>query len=326
MTVTEQQHTQMYVHTYAYRFRLRHDPDFTFFDVIADAHRRGFDGINVSVYGPSYTELSGHTPRHFANIHAALSEAGLGIDIETNGTEPKHLQDLLRIGEQLGAENLRTYTTGPLDRRARVEEAVTNLSAAAPIAAEHGIHLLLENHEELDCTEVATVLEAVNSPWVRSLFDYGNDMMLNSHPLHTLGAVLPWVTSAHLKDQIVYTSNGTTARHTLGVPIGQGQLPVREITKLLIDAGVTRICFENTWAYIAPINGFDDGTEYPDGAFVPQPLPSDDPRYCTNAETLERNHHPQSLLDTEPRMLDESCAGLRTVLADLPITLPTVPR
>ncbi|MFE3280805.1 sugar phosphate isomerase/epimerase family protein [Nocardia sp. NPDC059239] len=321
--MTGQPHTQLYVHTYAYRYRLRHDPDFTFFDVIADARQRGFDGINASVYGPAYTEISGHTTSHFADIRAALSEAGLGIDIETNGTEPEHLHDLLSIGAQLGAENLRTYTTGPLDRTARVQKAIANLAAAAPLAAEHGIRLLLENHEELDCTEVATVVEAVNSPWVRALFDYGNDMMLNRHPLDTLDELLPWITTAHLKDQIVYTQNRTATRQTLGVPIGQGRLPIREITQRLIDAGVPRICFENTWAYVAPIAGFGDDADHTDGVFAPQQLSDDDPRHCTDAEALERTHHHQHLLDTEPRMLDESCTGLQTILAGLPITLPT---
>lgn len=350
MPVTEPKHTQLYVHTYAYRFRLHHDPDFTIFDVIADARRRGFDGINVSVYGDKFADLglpaairgpgtqapsrsristddetSGHSTGHFAEVRAAVREAGLGIDIETVGTEPDHLRDLLRIGAQLGAENLRTFmgaTTGPLDRPTRIQETITNLIAAAPFAAELGILLLMENGQVLDSAEVGAVVEAVNSPWVRAVFDYGNDMPLNRHPLDTLDAVLPWITTAHLKDQIVYTPHGTTSRQTLGVPIGHGRLPIRELTTRLIDEGIARICLQPTWAYVESIPGTEDGAVDPFDAFCLQQLPSDDPRYCTNAATLEQTQ-PRYLVDTEPLMLDESCAGLRTVLAGLPITLLT---
>jgi hypothetical protein len=49
----------LYVHSYSYRFRLAHDPEFTVFDLIDDAARRGFDGINVSVYPPDFAHLSG---------------------------------------------------------------------------------------------------------------------------------------------------------------------------------------------------------------------------------------------------------------------------
>jgi 3-oxoisoapionate decarboxylase len=38
-----------------------------------------------------------------------------------------------------------------------------------------------------------------------------------------------------------------------GVPMGEGFLPIRQLTQRLLAAGLRRICFENVWAYTATI-------------------------------------------------------------------------
>ena len=78
-------------------------------------------------------------------------------------------------------------------------------------------------------------------------------MMLREDPLAALEAMLPWTRKAHLKDHVVM--HGMVC----GVPTGEGVLPIAEITQRLVDAGMTRIAFENVWGYTCPFHPRMDG-------------------------------------------------------------------
>lgn len=313
---------QLYIHSWNYRFRLRHQPGFSFFDVIDDARARGFDGINVSVYGPAFEHLSGGTVSHLRAVRAALDEAGLGVDIENNGTDPGHLRELLEIGSRLGAGLLRTFTTTPEDdERARISKAIKDLRQASVTAEQFGITIVVENHEDLDGDQVAEIVSEVDSAWVKVLFDFGNSVFRGQHPLDALDRLLPWVVTAHLKDQVFLADHQGAGPHTLGVPVGAGGLPVRLLIQRLLDAGVRRICFENTWAYLAPLLKPIRADTRRDDAFSPTVLPEGDARFFLDEVSLERDD-PVLLARLEAKMMDLGSAGLARLLAGMPITVP----
>src|SRR5262249_27468463 len=134
------------------------------------------------------------------------------------------------------------------------------LRAAAPLAAHAGVPILLENHEEFTGREVAQILEAVDSPHVAALYDYGNSMMVHEDPLDALEAMLPWTRSAHLKDHVLLAQPSSDPV-VAGVPFGDGVLAIGETTRRLRSAGVDRIYFENVWAYTARLRPRLDGIE-----------------------------------------------------------------
>ena len=243
----------LFIHTYSFRFRLLHDPGFTIVDLLDRAVADGNSGIGLNVNGPHYRFLGGDSPEHVRMVAGALRERGLECDVETSSTEPRHLSDLLDLAVALGAKHLRTYTRHEGTRPQVIDATIRDLIEIGPIAADRGVPVLLENHEEFTGVEVARILEAVDHPFVGALYDYGNSMMLREDPLEALEAMLPWTRKAHLKDHVVM--HGMVC----GVPTGEGVLPIAEITRRLVGAGMTRIAFENVWSYSCPFHPRLDG-------------------------------------------------------------------
>lgn len=194
---------RLFLHTYSFRFRLMHDPGYSIVDLLDRCVADGNPGIGLNVNGPGYRFLGGDDPAHIAMVADAIRSRGLEVDIETSGTDPVHLTHLLDLAERLGAGHLRTYTRHAGPRPQVLDATIADLVDIGPVAADRGIPVLLENHEEFTGVEVARILERVDHPSVGALYDYGNSMMLREDPLEALEAMLPWTRKAHLKDHVV---------------------------------------------------------------------------------------------------------------------------
>jgi Xylose isomerase-like TIM barrel len=72
-----------------------------------------------------------------------------------------------------------------------IAQTTADLRAIAPSWAEHGLDLLLENHEDFTGAELATILDAVDRPAVAAMFDNGDSMMVGEEPGVALDAILP---------------------------------------------------------------------------------------------------------------------------------------
>lgn len=263
---------RLFLHTYSFRFRLMHDPGFTIVDLLDRCVADGNPGIGLNVNGPGYRFLGGDDPEHIAMVADAIRTRGLDIDVETSGTDPVHLTHLLGLAEALGARHLRTYTRHEGARAEVLDATITDLVEIGPVAEDRGIPVLLENHEEFTGVEVARILERVDHPFVGALYDYGNSMMVREDPLEALEAMLPWTRKAHLKDHVVM--HGMVC----GAPSGEGVLPLAEITRRLVAAGMTRIAFENVWSYTCGFRPREDGLPEEDPSspiFAPWEDPGD---------------------------------------------------
>lgn len=243
----------LFIHTYSLRFRLMHDPEFGVIDLLDRAVADGLAGIGLNVNGPHYRFLGGDDQAHVRRVAEAISERGLAVDIETSGTDGHHLSVLIDLALALGADHVRTYTRHAGPRAEVIARTVRDLVEIGPIAEDRGVPVLLENHEEFTGVEIARILERVDHPYVGALYDYGNSMMLREDPVEALEAMLPWTRLAHLKDHVVM--HGMVC----GVPTGEGVVPIAEITRRLLDAGMTRIAFENVWSYTCPFHPREDG-------------------------------------------------------------------
>lgn len=246
---------QLYLHTYSLRFHLYHKPGFDVFAFIERAAAEGFAGVCLSANDASYRHLGGKEPARLAAIHAHLQAYKLLCDMDTSGTEPDHLRTMLYVAQAIGAQQLRTYTRYSLPPAQLVAQTTQDLQAIAPLAAGLGIRVLLENHEVMTGTEIAEVLTAVDSPWIGALFDYGNSQMVMEEPMAALAAMAPFSQSAHLKDHVMLSPEQSPDGRlsVLGVPIGEGYLPIVPLTQGLLQWGCTRIAFESSWGYRAPV-------------------------------------------------------------------------
>ncbi|MCU1392988.1 MAG: hypothetical protein JWM34_1416 [Ilumatobacteraceae bacterium] len=240
----------MHIHSFGMRFHFQ-QPDFDVFDFVDLARREGFTGVNVSANGPGHRDLRGTTPDHFDRVRHHVAGSGLRLELDTSDTRVEHLTTMLGVAAACGADTLRVYTkyAGTIDDL--IDRSVSDLTAIAPVAERHGVLVVFENHEDFQGAAIARILERVDSPWVRALYDYGNSQMVGEDPFVALAAMAAHISRVHLKDHVMIVD---ADRHWVqGVAVGDGRLPIIEQTRRLHAAGVRRFCFENVWGYVAPL-------------------------------------------------------------------------
>ncbi|RFU86847.1 sugar phosphate isomerase/epimerase, partial [Streptomyces triticagri] len=121
---------------------------------------------------------------------------------------------------------------GGADRpQGRRERAVRRLAAAAPLAAELGVDVLLETHDEfLTGAQVAEVLAEVDSPAVGAVWDAVNPWRAGEPPDRTATLLAPWLRHVQLKD----VAGPADLRPVLP---GRGVLPLSAVVEQLHRIG-----------------------------------------------------------------------------------------
>lgn len=241
-----------HIHTYSMICHFTHVPDYDVFRFIDHAKEMGFSGVNISANGPNYRNLGGSSPEHLAKVKAYLLQQGMTCELDTSDTRVEHMSELLHAAKAIGADTLRVYTRYEGSVGELIKWTVADLKALAPLAESLQVQIVLENHEDFTGIEICEILDAVDSPWVNALYDYGNSQNVAEDPHVALQAMSPHITRVHMKDHIVIRDQGKL--WTQGVAIGEGTLPFVDLTKRLIEQGLTRLCFENCWGYVAPIS------------------------------------------------------------------------
>lgn len=254
------QRVRLGLHSFSYEYHFRHDPGFDAFAFVRRAADLGVGGVHISMNGFRFRCVGGTSAERLRAVGAAVRDAGMFLETDTSGTDPGHLADILEACRLLGADRVRTYTRHPGPPETQAEATIRDLRAAAPVAAEKGIMILLENHEDFTGDELRRILEAVDHASVGALYDFGNAMMVMEEPMEAAKAMAPFVRSVHLKDHVVVASDDPWAKGSpqapfvYAVPIGQGRVDLEGILAYLLDAtALERICIENSYGYAAPV-------------------------------------------------------------------------
>lgn len=244
---------ELHVHSFSLRYHLRYRDrsKYDVFSYIEEMHGLGFTGVNVSANGPGYRDLCGTSAEHFAAVRRAVAERGMRLELDTSDTRVENMSTMLQVAADCGADTLRTYTKYLASLSDVVRWTISDLRSVATQAADLGVMIVLENHEDFTGPVLAEILSAVDHPSVRALYDYGNSQMVGEDPLAALTAMAPFIERVHAKDHVLVGGPGGPV--VQGVPFGTGRLPVGEITDRLYAAGVRRFCYENVWSYTAPL-------------------------------------------------------------------------
>lgn len=240
------------LHSYNLRFHFMHMPGFDALAFADLAVYHGFKGIALSLNDVNYRHLGGREPARMDALRRHLDKRSLSLEIDTSGTDPAHLSAMIMAAERMGARSLRTYTRHHGLPAARMAATVRDLAAVMPVANACQVTVVLENHEDFTGAELAAIVTAVDSPFLRVLYDYGNSQMVLEDPEAALDAVLPLVHSVHVKDHVLVNA-GNKSPLVAGVPIGRGFLPIRRLTSRLLNQGLRTFCFENVWGYATTI-------------------------------------------------------------------------
>lgn len=242
-----------------------------------------------------------------------LAGLGFSLEVDTSGTDPAHMTELLQVAQRMGATSLRTYTRhGGLPDQ-MMAATIRDLAGVATVAADLGIVMVLENHEDFTGPELARIVQAVNHHSLKILYDYGNSQMVLEDPEVALEAVLPHVHSVHFKDHVMVRAEVAGRLTVAGVPVGEGFLPLDRITRRLLDQGLRRITFENVWAYsagIRPGRAPQPGVVLGEGSFSCLEPPFDVAQIVLDQSLLA----PERLVELEHQALIRGVRAFRAVL------------
>ena len=126
-------------------------------------------------------------------------------------------------------------------RRAGQQEAI-------PLAERLGVAIAIETHDAFSASSVvAELLAMVQSKWVGALWDSHHPHRMGERPAEVYGNIGPRVLHVQVKDA------RRSVAHKGGwqlVPLGEGEVPVREIISLLAAggyAGYISVEWEKYW-------------------------------------------------------------------------------
>ena len=246
------------IHSFSLIHHFAHRPGFDCVEYADLAASLGFRGISLSLNNPDYRHLGGREGWRMDRLRTHLAGLGFSLEVDTSGTDPAHMAEMLRVAARMGATSLRTYTRHGGTLPQMMAATTRDLAAVVSLAADLGVVIVLENHEDFTGPELARIVETVDHPNLKILYDYGNSQMVLEDPEAALDAVLPHVHSVHFKDHVMVRPNHAGRLTVAGVPVGEGFLPLDRLTRRLLDHGLRRFTFENVWAYSA---GIRDGRE-----------------------------------------------------------------
>ena len=241
------------IHSFGLRHHFAHKPDFGAIDFAKMARAHGFQGLCLSLNDANYRHLGGRSTDRMDRLRSYLETNEMSLEVDTSNTAPAHMSQMLKVAHRMGAKSLRTYTRHEGDISGMMQATALDLARVVTEASELGITIVLENHEDFTGPELANIVEQVDHPNLKILYDYGNSQMVLEDPEAALDAVLPYVYSVHVKDHVMIHAEHAGQLKIAGVPIGEGFLPLEKLTRRLLEHGLRRICFENVWSYTAPI-------------------------------------------------------------------------
>lgn len=224
-----------------WEFLPRANPPMTALHFLRKASELGLDGVHFS------------DPRHLDSLEygyvSGLREKaealGLYVELGTEGTNPDHLQNMVRAAHVLGSPLVRTRLGKPRPRSAQGMSELLSATAAevaqvVPVCDRYEVSLAIANGPDLTAREARELADTIGSPRVGVSLDTGETLALLEDALEAAHTVGPAVKSVHLKDfQVVATSEGFVLA---GCALGEGVLDVAGVLDLLLSQAPETHC------------------------------------------------------------------------------------
>ncbi|MGW5355500.1 sugar phosphate isomerase/epimerase family protein [Streptomyces sp. NPDC004031] len=215
-------------------------PELPVDEVARLAADNGFHGVELraSPEGPVHTGLSAGQR---AEVVAEFAKAGVEIltvagyaKVAAAGDDQPVLDEIsagVALAHDLGAPFLRVFPGGEgLPAEEADALAARRLAAAAPVAADLGVRVLLETHDSHRAgADVARVVGRVGHTAVGGLWDVMHTWLAGEQPAASFAALAPYLGYLQVKDI-------TSADDTTPLPLGAGVLPLAETVEVLSRA------------------------------------------------------------------------------------------
>lgn len=143
-------------------------------------------------------------------LGAYATERGLGVVVDAGGHDPDELAHAVEVAARIGARVVRTTIGGakiggdrrPLAGRWQpfMDEVAADLTRAVAVAADHGITLAVENHQDVASEELLWLCDTLGTDHFGINLDAANPLGTAEEPLDFFRRVAPYVKNVHLKD------------------------------------------------------------------------------------------------------------------------------
>ncbi|MEV6009361.1 sugar phosphate isomerase/epimerase family protein [Streptomyces sp. NPDC051976] len=205
--------------------------------VVRLASDHGFHGVELraSPEGPVHTGLlAGERARiveQFAQAEVGVLTVAAYAKVAAPGEDGPVLDEIaaaVTLASDLGAPYVRVFPGGG---GIAVEEAdalaTRRLAAAAPVAEDHGVRVLLETHDShRGGADVARVLGRVGHLGAGAIWDVMHTWLAGEQPSTTYPVLAPYLGYVQVKDI-------ASAEDTAPLPLGKGVLPLAETVEVL---------------------------------------------------------------------------------------------
>jgi len=196
------------------------------FDIMDYAHETGVGSVE--------TTLASYDPDAIRKFRQKLDSYNLRVILSPRlPNQPSDVETFdaqVKASKEAGAYCLHAAMTGrryedfdTLEAyKQNFERCQKQIALAEPVLAKHKIRLAIENHKGWRAVEQAAWMKRVSSEWVCVHLDFGNNISFCEDPMYTLDTLLPYIISAHIKDQAVepYEDGFTLSE----IPFGEGFL------------------------------------------------------------------------------------------------------
>ncbi|HYG77151.1 MAG TPA: sugar phosphate isomerase/epimerase [Planctomycetota bacterium] len=186
-------------------------------------------------------------------IRERLASHGMWVVLGEGPPLPTDIAPLLPLAKKIGAKTIRLALTTVLcgDRAARwdfwnesLASVRRDLLKAARLAADAGLSLALENHQDFGSAELLELCELAG-PNVGVCLDCGNPLAVGEDPVEFAKAVLPRLKHVHLKD---YRAQFTPEGYRLvRCAVGDGAVDFAKIAEIVGKDRVQTASLEPGW-------------------------------------------------------------------------------
>ena len=231
-------------------FKLPWPRQLTTFELFDLALSLGLDGLHLDD-----GVLENLEPVFLKEVAAGAAQHGLyleynfSMDLGHQGIGIQHdLPDAIATAGHIGADIVKVsmdlVRPRPVaasrfhpDIMAQLSGFAEQLKAAAPVAADAGIKIAVENHCDSFSEEILWLLDRVNQPVVGACIDTVNALMVMEDPMQAIANLAPRAYTNHFRDdKIVFQRYGFKLT---GAAVGEGDIDMRRAFELIRNAGLT---------------------------------------------------------------------------------------
>lgn len=233
-------------------------PDADLPAILAMAQEYGYSGVEIrSGAGHAHGIELGLSPEKAADVVNSFAASGLSLcclSVSCRYSNPGNVRDNIEetaayigLASELGVPLLRVFCgeiPDGLERGAIREQIVHALRELAPLAAEAGVTIAVETHDDWSSPdEMAAIMKAVDHPSVAVVWDVMHTLRGAGASMEEAYRVLkPWIRHVHIHDGLLDLSQ------LAFLPIGQGEIDHRPVVRLLMEDGYEGV-LSGEWLY-----------------------------------------------------------------------------